>query len=681
MDRRGDNLTLEALDEDLTDTNKGEMILRIVQQKIWKPRWVVGRRWYRTVWSWGDLIVTFILLSANLIWALAHFLKVYYERRPLYGVIYDTDKDMRIGVAYSWAYFLAWGGMMDAGATILFTLREDYLTRTVMGPEGGEYFHGIKYHIGLGYLTFAILTIHSFYIGGVELYFTDGDVWRTFNPASGYNGHVNFWGVLAWCFLAVMVVTSLWAVRRWNYRIFYWGHQFYILFVFAAAVHWQTAIYPVVGALLFFTYDRIVPYLNFNRGVVGKITRVAEEIIRVDVPLQRAVNMEYAPGDWINLRIPHVNLVSFHPFSIGSFYRTSPSHATVFVKARGSWTHKLQAKSPELGETVSMKMHVEGPFGVRQKTYLHSAEFAIIGAGTGITAVLPYAFQYSLVHPERKVAVVWIARWVEEMACYPELYAMCQYLESNNNFEIKLHLTREESGRSQQIEMETVESSSPPPARSSPSEVSADGSGGRVGIDSQEDEEVDSSENVSSEGDLKHAEKVKSKSALIGYGAAVAMVVAVFGIGIFSFFWPRAAFQTGLDREELDCYHWNPDDITSLSGYQMFMCFYVQAMTMTISILMAAIAGGVVVLLYPVVVERRSGWKNFHPPKPLPRRKVNTPWVVGRPEFEKLIGSIAESGAESVGLMVAGPERMVLQLDQLCLKQRKLEFFRESWKV
>jgi len=106
MDRRGDNLTLEALDEDLTDTNKGEMILRIVQQKIWKPRWVVGRRWYRTVWSWGDLIVTFILLSANLIWALAHFLKVYYERRPLYGVIYDTDKDMRIGVAYSWAYFL-----------------------------------------------------------------------------------------------------------------------------------------------------------------------------------------------------------------------------------------------------------------------------------------------------------------------------------------------------------------------------------------------------------------------------------------------------------------------------------------------------------------------------------------------------------------------------------------------
>uniref|UniRef100_A0A7S2ZFK6 Ferric reductase NAD binding domain-containing protein n=1 Tax=Rhodosorus marinus TaxID=101924 RepID=A0A7S2ZFK6_9RHOD len=272
------------------------------------------------------------------------------------------------------------------------------------------------------------------------------------------------------------------------------------------------------------------------------------------------------------------------------------------------------------------------------------------------------------------------------MACYPELYATCQYLEKNNNFEIKLHLTREESGPSEQIDMETMETSSPQHVRSSPSEVSADGSGENVKTYAQEDTGVDSSENTSSEntsseGDLKHGEKLRSRSALVGYGAAIAMVVAVFGIGLFSFFWPRAAFQTGLDREELDCYHWNQNDIPSLSAYQMFMCFYVQAVTMTISILMAAIAGGVVVLLYPLIVERKNGWKNFNPPKQLARGKVTTPWVVGRPEFDKVIGTFAESDAESVGVMVAGPERMVLELEKLCLKQNKLEFFRESWKV
>ncbi|KAJ8905599.1 hypothetical protein NDN08_002105 [Rhodosorus marinus] len=348
VDRSGDNLTLEALDENLKDTNKSERILRDLQARIWKQRFVVGKSWYRTTWSWGDLIATFILVTANLIWGLFGYLKAVNEHRHHLEMI-TGRKEYMLTLTYYWAYLAAYAGMFDAGAAILFTLRENHLIRTTMGPEGGQYFHGIKYHIGLGYLTFAILTVHSFVILGLEMYYSDYDTYHVLNPTAGWLGHTDFWGLLAWIALALMVVGSLWAVRRWNYRVFYWSHQLYIVFFFAAAVHFPTAIYPIVGALLYFSLDRLAPYLNFARGVTGKATRVAEEIIRVDVPLVRLVNQEYAPGDWYNLRIPSVNLINWHPFSIGSFYRNTPSHATVFVKARGSWTDKLLVKVPEVG--------------------------------------------------------------------------------------------------------------------------------------------------------------------------------------------------------------------------------------------------------------------------------------------------------------------------------------------
>jgi len=104
MDRSGDNLTLEALDENLTDTNKAERILRELQARIWKQRYVVGRNWYRTAWSWGDLIASFILVMANLIWGFFGFLKASIEHADYLASIPERKEYMLV-MAYFWAYF------------------------------------------------------------------------------------------------------------------------------------------------------------------------------------------------------------------------------------------------------------------------------------------------------------------------------------------------------------------------------------------------------------------------------------------------------------------------------------------------------------------------------------------------------------------------------------------------
>lgn len=120
VDRRGDNLTLEALEEDMKDTNKGETVLRNIQQRIWKSRWVVGRGWYRTVWSYGDLITTFLLVAVNLIWALAQFLKWWYEYRDILSFNYDTPREQKIWLTYRWAYYLGKTRSVSTVSMILF---------------------------------------------------------------------------------------------------------------------------------------------------------------------------------------------------------------------------------------------------------------------------------------------------------------------------------------------------------------------------------------------------------------------------------------------------------------------------------------------------------------------------------------------------------------------------------
>jgi len=334
---------------------------------------------------------------------------------------------------------------------------------------------------------------------------------------------------------------------------------------------------------------------------------------------------------------------------------------------------------------LDMKLHVEGPFGTRAKTYLHTDAMAIVGAGTGICAVLPYAFQYSLTHPDRKVTAIWIARCVEDVACYPELYQMCKYLERNGNFELKMHLTREESTPPEVVEV------------GDETEVNLLPSEEQISRDESNDEkhspgDDNSEEYTSSGGDVRSTsfgtEKViqenQQKARVYGYYGAMTLIVAVFGVGLFSFFWPRA-LQGDIPSETCDQWQQeNPETgeiaVPTLSAYEMFTCFYWQAATMTISVLMGTLAGAVVILAYPFFVQRVERQQNFKPPVSLTRSQVTTKWIVGRPNIEEYIDELSEQAA-STSMMAAGPERLVIQIENLVAKRHSIEFTRESWKV
>jgi len=358
----------------------------------------------------------------------------------------------------------------------------------------------------------------------------------------------------------------------------------------------------------------------------------------------------------------------------------------VFVKARGSWTDKLLKKVPEVGETLDIKLHVEGPFGTRAKSYLHTEAMAIIGAGTGICAVLPYAFQYSLTHSDRKVTVVWIARCVEDVACYPELYRMCKFLETTGILNLKMHLTREESTPPEVIDVGDGTEMNFAEAEEQISRDESSNDDKHSPRDDLNDVDVSSGGEARSTsfGTEKLVQESRQIAAVYGYYGAMTLIAAVFGVGLFSFFWPRA-LQGDIPTDVCD--EWQHEDhetgdiaVPTLSAYEMFSCFYWQAITMSISVLMGTLAGAAVVLVYPFFVERMERQQNFKPPANLSRSQVATKWIVGRPNIEEYLDEFNEQ-AQSTSVMAAGPEGLVIQIENLVAKRPRIEFTRESWKV
>mmetsp|Transcript_12664 Transcript_12664/g.38795 ORF Transcript_12664/g.38795 Transcript_12664/m.38795 type:complete len:760 (-) Transcript_12664:124-2403(-) len=660
LDRRGNNDVLSALNSSFVEQecSKTAQTLSRVRRSLWRPRYVVGRSWYRTVWSNGDIVLCAVLAGCNLVW----FLGLSFRSNVMYAsYLADFEgKRLRLNKLYSFAFYSAWAGMMNAGAAIVFTARENHLSKVALG---GEYFHGLKYHIGLGYLSLAFFTFHSWTILFLEIYLFEHNLYEALNPTSGWLGHTNFWGLIAWISLTIMALTSLYYVRRKFYRVFYWSHQFYILFLFAAIVHFPSSLYPIVAAVLLFTYDRVSPRLSVPRRHVATIARVTDEIVRVDVALTKVVNPEYAPGDWVNLKVPDVDRVNWHPFSIGSHWATCPDRYTFFIKSRGKWTQQLHKLVPTVGGHATLSVYLDGVFGTRSRTYLAADGLVVVGAGTGIAAVAPYALQYALVRPDRPVKVLWIARCVEDVAIYTELLSTMQSLQMSTGLEINLYLTRE----SKRLEDECNAAAA-------------------IDMDGQDDmttsDGIEESPETAS-GDVRVAPVRDDITLVVNYVFKISAVFAVFAVGIFTFFWVRAAEGEGMvDR----CWDWGSpveegsDELMTLTPLEKFKCFYLPAF----AILTACLLGAALTLVLALVQTRLFSLKAdvFSTlPKPVSRQNFTLGWTLGRPDVSAYIASLAKGDRETWNVLAAGPERLVEQVENVAISTPHVHFSRESWKV
>ncbi|KAI8799491.1 hypothetical protein BJ742DRAFT_133279 [Cladochytrium replicatum] len=674
----------------------------------WIPRWrapvVQGGSW-----SIGDFAILVTLIVCNgFWWFLPSLARILTAAKPDYSAR-SLIKAFARGAAYP--------ALWDAALAITFVVRENYVAKSVLGHEGSEYHRLIRFHIGLGYSVFLFSTFHSLtYLVG---YAVDGTTFNSLTPWVSFNAYHNFWGLVGWLGLTLMVVTSIYKIRRKSYVVFYWTHQLYALFLLGIFMHKPAATwYPFLGPILYFVHDRVSARLRLRRNATATFSLVGSgDIMRIEIHADATPTLGYAPGDRVSILVPSISRWNWHPFSISTYFPEDGKGIVLFAKARGAWTarlkgsiqthHNVESQATAVysigAETlapprkVELPIKLDGPFGSGTKSYLRHTHLVAIGAGTGIAALFSFVRHYHAVHPadsNHTVHLVWVTRHLTDVAAYPEFVRFLA--ENKHQIRLHLYLTKEEP---QPAEIESVaELKALDPPSSSITVPRAQLS------------------------PIAHHTVPDTRSRI----AKIILALVVFGTGTL-FLCLGRILQFSYSAESCS----KP---TAYVGANHFLCIYWYPLApITLSTLTAALAGVIAASVLrdsiakaPASTSTALELNAAHPSttelalsKSQPKPSLEVPEIVDldstvnqlnatlqlvrtlpfvgghRPDVPAILKSVAEQNREhhngateagdvvpTVGVLAAGPESIVRHAEGACVDaSHELTFYRASWKI
>ncbi|KAL2918110.1 oxidoreductase activity, acting on NAD(P)H, oxygen as acceptor [Polyrhizophydium stewartii] len=679
---------------------------------LWTPRFRALSRFSSlfSSWSRGDIVISVILILTNIAWwVVPIFARTYWAPN---GVIPNNVRDW-IELFFRAAGF---AGTWDAAMTVIFAIRENQMAKAVAGNDAGQYHRVIRFHVALGYTSFLLLFLHSVYYP--IAYAFDGTIAENMLPWLSIRGFNNFAGVVSFTGLIGMVVTSIFKVRRKNYRLFYWSHQLYIFFFFFAFPHHRMIWNMVVFSFVFFVFDRLLPRLKTLRNTHAMLTRVSPTIVRIDVPISPAFadSSLYAPGDWVNVLVPSVSWLNWHAFSIASFAHTSPNTYSIFVKERGSWTSKVVGLGA--GEGVIVPVKIDGVFGARSTLYLEHEHLVLVGAGTGLAALIPYLFQYAR-SAKGRITLVWIARTAAEGSVYRELLdALADKRALGSRVNLHLHLTREQAHPAPVSPItdafhgvDLVRNNSG--SSGSSSNESATVVGDRQMKPDRTDTDFKDEPKIFVLSQAKPASAADSRltaqPVLAGKTAvppkwiapfgllSAALAVVVFGAGIagavagklitFGVSTSTCAHHhdlyTSWGLTRFVCLHWAVEGPPVLAALFAAVAGYL--FTVAVTLLRTAAAGSATLEMKRDEAEDAlAETQRTLQPLSADAFARSFSWKTHRPDLDAILGGVFASAGNipgaKVAVMAAGPERMVLEAERVTIAGGH-SFFRESFKV
>ncbi|KAI9206383.1 uncharacterized protein BJ171DRAFT_422110 [Polychytrium aggregatum] len=650
---------------------------------LWQPQWQVLKNslprpsYFGNPWSLGEVLVVLLLVACNLAWIFV----------PIIIELMDPESGSStpltpLAIAYNWtkdiSLWAAWAGLWDAGLCILFAIRENFVSKKLLGTEAGQYHRTIRFHIGLGYTSFLLMTLHSlfFLISAI----VQGKFVKTMLPWSSNYGYWNFAGLVSWVALVGMVATSVYKVRRSNYRVFYWTHQLYVVFFFFAFIHkGLVTTYPIMFPILYFIYDRLRPRLFFKRRTMALVQRTSSStIIKLDIPIEDSWRgaSTYAPGDWVNICIPELSRVAWHAFSVASYCHDTPDRLTLYIKAGGKWTNAL-GKMVQENEHITLPIKVDGPFGPRCTSYLlHERVFMLTG-GSGLAALLPFLYHYMTAGPASgKVRLIWTVKNEADVLAFSGFLVdmVDDASPLGNRVRLDLHITGDMSPEYATIARSTTKYEN---------DLATLVRGTRATLNRNT---------------LKIPRKNLAKKTRM---ADLALVLIIFIFGIAG--WYLGVFVNPTGPELALC---SSNNAYKLVGLDHFICWYsLPAASPVLSALFAAVGGYIAAtalgysrkmsnrvsrfLLNHAMVQKPSGASATLASLQARRdllyailAKMNVIRVrpdIGRSLHE--MNGYARDRKLHVAVMAAGPERFMRTVQHKVVDCDHLDWYRESWKV
>ena len=168
------------------------------------------------------------------------------------------------------------------------------------------------------------------------------------------------WGTATFVVVTAMVLTSLTAVRRQKYELFYYMHlALFMPAVTFAAKHSTYFRYYLIVPLALLLIDYARSLLRTHGGVKLQRARLVQgERDRVALLTLILPNWRYEPGHYLMLYASGVSLWQWHPYSVCGYRRRETGEAEVDVcildSGSGTWSAQLYELIAEKAVDVEM---------------------------------------------------------------------------------------------------------------------------------------------------------------------------------------------------------------------------------------------------------------------------------------------------------------------------------------
>ena len=181
---------------------------------------------------------------------------------------------------------------------------------------------------------------------------------------------------------APMWFFSLGFVRKTKrFELFYFSHLEYVAWLILSVVHAPAFLAWAGVSMAGFGVEQL---LRLRRRAPASrllaVQALRSGVTRLEI--ERPPGFDFAPADYVFLRIPAIARHEWHPFTISS--APEHSHLSVHVRALGNWSRALRdLAESETGRALTC--YVDGPYGSPSAHIFRSRVAVLIGAGIGVT--------------------------------------------------------------------------------------------------------------------------------------------------------------------------------------------------------------------------------------------------------------------------------------------------------
>ncbi|VVA19059.1 Hypothetical predicted protein [Prunus dulcis] len=252
---------------------------------------------------------------------------------------------------------------------------------------GIQFEASVRYHIWLGTAMIFFATFHgasTLFILGVS-HFIQEEIWEWQKT-----GRIYLAGEICLVTGLVIWITSLPQIRRKQFKIFYYTHHLYMVFLVFFLFHaGDRHFYMVFPGIFLFGLDKLLRIIQSRPETCILSARIFPSKA-IELILPKDPGPKYTPTSIIFVKLPSISKYEWHSFSITSSSRVDDNTISIMIKSEGSWTsslsHMIQTRQESDGDqTKYIPIAVEGPYGPVSMDFLRYDSLLLVSGGIGIT--------------------------------------------------------------------------------------------------------------------------------------------------------------------------------------------------------------------------------------------------------------------------------------------------------